>query len=63
MGLPEPEVGDRLTTAGGREVARIVSVDPGKQLTDAIMDAFVSARISRSRSSTRSRNCSTSSAR
>jgi hypothetical protein len=27
-GLPEPEVGDRFTTAGGRELGRIVSVDP-----------------------------------
>ncbi len=32
-GLPEPAVGDRFTTAGGRELGRIVSVDPGKQLT------------------------------
>jgi hypothetical protein len=41
-GLPEPRVGDRFTTAGGREVGRIVSVDPGEQLTGAIMGAFAS---------------------
>jgi len=42
VGLPEAKVGDTFTTAGGREVGRIVSVDPGKQLTGAIMGAFVS---------------------
>jgi hypothetical protein len=42
MGLPEPRVGDRFTTAAGREVGRIVSVDPGKQLTGTIMGAFMS---------------------
>ena len=43
VGLPEPEVGDRFTTtAGGREVGRIVSVDPGTQLTGTIMGAFMS---------------------
>ena len=41
-GLPEPEVGDRFTTAGGRALGRIVSVDPGKQLTGTIMGAFMS---------------------
>ncbi len=41
-GLPEPRVGDRFTTAGGRELGRIVSVDPGKQLTGTIMGAFMS---------------------
>jgi len=41
-GLQEPEVGDRFTTAGGRAAGRIVSVDPGKQLTGAILGAFVS---------------------
>jgi len=41
-GLPEPRVGDRFTTAGGRAVGRIVSVDPGKQLTGTIMGAFMS---------------------
>jgi hypothetical protein len=42
VGLPEPRVGDRFTTAGGREVGRILSVDSGKELTGAIMGAFVS---------------------
>jgi hypothetical protein len=41
-GLPEPEVGDRFTTAGGREMGRIVSVDPGKQLTGTIIGVFMS---------------------
>ena len=42
VGLPEPQVGDNFTTAGGRELGRIVSVDPGKQLTGTIMGAFMS---------------------
>ena len=42
VGLPEPAVGDRFTTAGGRELGRIVSVDPGRQLTGTIMGAFMS---------------------
>jgi hypothetical protein len=42
LGLPEPRVGERFTTAGGRELGRIVSVDPGKQLTGTIMGAFMS---------------------
>jgi hypothetical protein len=41
-GLPEPQVGERFTTAGGRELGRIVSVDPGKQLTGTIGGAFMS---------------------
>jgi len=41
-GLPDPRVGDRFTTAGGRELGRIVSVEPGRQLTAAIMGAFMS---------------------
>jgi hypothetical protein len=40
--LPEPRVGDRFTTARGRAVGRIVSVDPGRQLTGTIMGAFMS---------------------
>jgi hypothetical protein len=40
--LPEPRVGDRFTTAGGRAAGRIVSVDPGRQLTGTIMGAFMS---------------------
>jgi hypothetical protein len=42
VGLPEPQVGESFTTAGGRKVGRIVSVDPGRQLTGTIMGAFMS---------------------
>ncbi len=42
LGLPEPRVGERFTTAGGRELGRIVLVDPGRQLTGTIMGAFMS---------------------
>lgn len=42
VGLPEPRVGDRFTTAGGRERGRIVSIEPGNQLTGTIMGAFMS---------------------
>ena len=43
IGLPEPQAGDRFTTAAGRwGVGRIVSVDPGGQLTGAIAGAFMS---------------------
>jgi hypothetical protein len=41
-GLPEPRVGERFTTVGGREAGRIVSVDLGKQLTGTIMRVFMS---------------------
>jgi hypothetical protein len=41
-GLPEPEAGDRFTTAGGRARGRIVSVDPGKHLTGTILGAVMS---------------------
>lgn len=43
IGLPEPQAGDRFTTAAGRWGAgRIVSVDPGRQLTGTIRGAFMS---------------------
>jgi hypothetical protein len=42
VGLREPQIGERFTTAAGRRVGRIVSVDPGKQLTGTIMGAFMS---------------------
>jgi hypothetical protein len=43
IGLPEPQAGDRFTTVGGRrEVGRIVSADPGRQLTGNIGGAFMS---------------------
>jgi hypothetical protein len=41
-GLPEPRSGERFTTAGGSALGRIVSVDPGRQLTGIIMGAFMS---------------------
>ncbi len=41
-GLPEPRAGDRFTAVGGRALGRIVSVDPGSQLTGTIMGAFMS---------------------
>ena len=41
-GLPEPRVGERFTTAGGRSLGTIVSVETGKQLTGTIMGAFMS---------------------
>ena len=40
--LPPPQVGDRFSTAAGRPVGRIVSVDPGRQLTGRIGDVFMS---------------------
>jgi hypothetical protein len=42
IGLPEPRAGDRFTTAGGRELGRIVSADRETQLTGSIMGAFMS---------------------
>ena len=40
--LPEPRVGDRFTTAGRRELGRVLAVDPGRQLTATIMGAVMS---------------------
>ena len=40
--LPDPEVGESFTTAGGRKLGRIVRVDPGLGLTGAIMGGFMS---------------------
>ena len=42
VNLPEPRVGEAFTTAGGRKLGRIVSVDPGQQLTGTIMGGFMS---------------------
>jgi hypothetical protein len=43
LGLPEPTAGERFTTAfGGRAAGRILSVEPGVQLTGAIMGAVMS---------------------
>ncbi|MBO0810395.1 MAG: polyketide cyclase, partial [Actinobacteria bacterium] len=41
-GLPEPRAGDRFTAVGGRQLGRILSVEPGKQLTATIMGAYLS---------------------
>lgn len=41
-GLPEPRVGERFSTAGGRPVGRIVSVDHRRQLTGSIGGAVMS---------------------
>ena len=41
-GLPDPQVGDRFTMVRGLPAGRIVSVDPGKQLTGTIMGAYMS---------------------
>ena len=42
QGLPEPQVGEPFTTAGGRPLGRILALDPGRQLTATIMRAFMS---------------------
>ena len=43
LGLPEATVGEPFTTAfGGRPAGRIVSVEPGVQLTGTIMGAVMS---------------------
>jgi hypothetical protein len=42
LDLPEPQVGDVFTTSGRRQLGRIVSVDPGRQLTATILGAFMS---------------------
>ena len=40
--LPEPSVGENFTRSGGRPLGRIVSLDPGRQLTSTIMGAYLS---------------------
>ncbi|WP_202878762.1 hypothetical protein [Ornithinimicrobium ciconiae] len=42
LDLPEPTVGERYTTAGRREMGRIVSLEPQRQLTGTILGAFMS---------------------
>jgi hypothetical protein len=42
VGLPEPRVGESFTSAGGRALGRIVSVEAGQQLTGSIMGAYMS---------------------
>ncbi|MER5670373.1 polyketide cyclase [Pseudonocardia alni] len=41
-GLPEPQVGDTFTATGGRRLGRILSVDPGVQLTGSVLGAVMS---------------------
>lgn len=54
LGLPDPRVGEAFTTAGGRKRGRILSVDPGEQLTGTIMSAFMSyVLVAEERSATR----------
>ena len=45
--MPEPRVGQQFTTAGGRQLGRIVSVGQGEQLTGAIMGSFMSYVLAR----------------
>ncbi|MFF0989720.1 hypothetical protein [Kocuria nitroreducens] len=40
--LPEPRVGDPYTTAGRREMGRIVAVERGRHLTGTILGAYMS---------------------
>ncbi|HKC29635.1 MAG TPA: hypothetical protein VKB75_16590, partial [Jatrophihabitans sp.] len=40
--LPEAAPGQHFTTAGGRRLGRVLSVEPGKQLTGQIMGAVMS---------------------
>jgi hypothetical protein len=41
-GLPEPRVGKRFSTAAGRPAGRVVSADPGRQLTGRIGGVYMS---------------------
>ena len=45
LDLPEPRVGNNFTSVGGRPRGRIVSLDPGRQLTGAIMGAHMSYAV------------------
>lgn len=40
--LPEPRAGDAFTSSGGRKLGRILSVEPGEQLTATILGGFMS---------------------
>ncbi|WP_202613741.1 hypothetical protein [Ornithinimicrobium cerasi] len=42
LGLPEPTVGDKYTTAGRRQMGRIVSLEHQRELTGTILGAFMS---------------------
>jgi hypothetical protein len=41
-GLPDPVAGEHFTSVGGRPKGRILSVDPGRQLTGRIIGATMS---------------------
>ena len=41
-GLPEPRAGEPFTRVGGRPLGRILSAEPGRQLTAVIMGAYMS---------------------
>ena len=41
-GLPEPRAGEPFTRVGGRPLGRIISVEPGQQLTAVILGAYMS---------------------
>jgi hypothetical protein len=41
-GLPDPVPGEHFTRAGGRRLGRVLSVDPGEQLTGRIMGVVMS---------------------
>ena len=40
--LPDPSPGEHFTTAGGRRLGRVISVEPGEHLTARIMGAVMS---------------------
>lgn len=42
LGLDEPTAGEPFSATAGRPVGRIVSVDPGRELTATIMGAYMS---------------------
>ncbi|MGW1740549.1 polyketide cyclase [Nocardia sp. NPDC001965] len=54
MDIPEPRVGENFTTACGRRLGRIVSIDPGREMTGVIVGAFMSyVLVAEGRDSTR----------
>ena len=45
LDVPEPRVGDPFTRAFGRDQGRVVTVDPGRELTAQIMGAHLSYAV------------------
>lgn len=45
VGVPEPRVGDPFTTAGRRELGRVLAVEHERELTATIMGAHLSYRL------------------